>query len=120
MIRCIRFRPYERNHSPRLRDLERTRVGLILRDCVWQEKNGKMGQLRTGAGMSARSLTCLHEINDRITKLREQVGKPPFDDGCCLSETQVPDHQTLDDQRIAARTSPANRVPGVRSWQTTS
>jgi hypothetical protein len=81
MIRCIRFRPYERNHSPRLRDLDRTRVGLILRDCVWQEKNGKMGQLRTGAGMSARSLTCLHEINDRITKLREQAGKPPFDDG---------------------------------------
>jgi hypothetical protein len=41
MIRCIRFRPYERNHSPRLRDLERTRVWLILRDWVWHENNGK-------------------------------------------------------------------------------
>jgi hypothetical protein len=26
-------------------------------------------------------LCCLHEINDRITKLREQAGMPPFDDG---------------------------------------
>lgn len=26
-------------------------------------------------------LTCLHEINERITKLRELAGMPPFDDG---------------------------------------
>jgi hypothetical protein len=26
-------------------------------------------------------LTCLHEINERIAKLRELAGMPPFDDG---------------------------------------
>jgi hypothetical protein len=46
-----------------------------------REERQRVGQLRTGAGISTRSLTCPHEINDHITKLREQAGKPPFDDG---------------------------------------
>jgi hypothetical protein len=41
MIRCMRFRPYERNSLRGFVDLELTRVGLVLRDCAWHEKNGK-------------------------------------------------------------------------------
>jgi|AmaraimetFIIA100_FD_contig_91_1345034_length_3626_multi_5_in_0_out_0_2 hypothetical protein len=41
MIRCTRFRPYERNSLRGFVDLELTRVGLVLRDCAWHEKNGK-------------------------------------------------------------------------------
>jgi hypothetical protein len=41
MIRCIRFRPFEKNTLRGFADLELTRVGLVLRDCTWHEKNGK-------------------------------------------------------------------------------
>jgi hypothetical protein len=41
MIRCIRFRPYEKNTLKGFADLELTRVGLVLHDCCWHEKNGK-------------------------------------------------------------------------------
>jgi hypothetical protein len=41
MIRCIKFRPYEKNTLKGFADLELTRVGLVLRDCTWHEKNGK-------------------------------------------------------------------------------
>ena len=41
MIRCIRFRPYEKNTLKGFADLELSRVGLVLRDCTWHEKNGK-------------------------------------------------------------------------------
>jgi hypothetical protein len=41
MIRCLKFRPYEKNTLRGFADLELTRVGLVLRDCTWHEKNGK-------------------------------------------------------------------------------
>jgi len=41
MIRCVKFRPYEKNTLRGFADLELTRVGLVLRDCCWHEKNGK-------------------------------------------------------------------------------
>jgi hypothetical protein len=41
MIRCIRFRPFEKNTLRGFADLELTRVGLVLRDCTWHTKNGK-------------------------------------------------------------------------------
>lgn len=41
MIRCIRFRAYEKNTLKGFADLELTRVGLVLRDCTWHEKDGK-------------------------------------------------------------------------------
>src|SRR5262249_21368912 len=41
MIRCTHFRPYEKNTLRGFVDLELTRVGLVLRDCAWHEKNGK-------------------------------------------------------------------------------
>jgi hypothetical protein len=40
MIQCIRFRPYAKNTLKGFADLELTRVGLILRDCCWHQKNG--------------------------------------------------------------------------------
>jgi hypothetical protein len=40
-IRCIRFRSFEKNTLRGFADLELSRVGLILRDCTWHEKNGK-------------------------------------------------------------------------------
>jgi hypothetical protein len=41
MIRCIRFRPYEKNTLKGFVDLELVRTGLVLRDCTWHEKDGK-------------------------------------------------------------------------------
>jgi hypothetical protein len=41
MIRCVRFRPYVKNTLRAFVDLELTRVGLVLHDCCWHEKNGK-------------------------------------------------------------------------------
>ena len=35
MIRCPRFRPYEKNTLRGFADLELTRVGLVLRDCTY-------------------------------------------------------------------------------------
>jgi hypothetical protein len=41
MIRCVKFRPYAKNTLRGFVDLELTRVGLIIHDCCWHEKNGK-------------------------------------------------------------------------------
>jgi hypothetical protein len=41
MIRCIRFRAYEKNTLKGFADLELPRVGLVLRDCCWHTKAGK-------------------------------------------------------------------------------
>jgi hypothetical protein len=42
MIRCVRFRPYEKNTLRGFCDLELTRVGLVLRDCCWHvHANGR-------------------------------------------------------------------------------
>jgi hypothetical protein len=40
MIRCIRFRRFEKNTLKGFADLELTRVGLVLRDCTWHESHG--------------------------------------------------------------------------------
>ena len=40
MIRCIKFRPYQRNTLQGFCDFELTRVGLVLKDCTLHEKNG--------------------------------------------------------------------------------
>jgi hypothetical protein len=50
MIRCIRFRSYEKNTLRGFVDLELPRVGLILRDCTWHAKDG-----REWVGFPARS-----------------------------------------------------------------
>jgi hypothetical protein len=41
MIRCIRFRAFEKNTLKGFADLELTRVGIIIRDCTLHDKNGK-------------------------------------------------------------------------------
>jgi hypothetical protein len=41
MIRCIRFRAFEKNTLKGFAGLELTRVGLIIRDCTLHEKNRK-------------------------------------------------------------------------------
>jgi len=40
MIRCVRFRRYEKNTLRGFVDLELVRTGLVLHDCCWHEKNG--------------------------------------------------------------------------------
>jgi hypothetical protein len=35
VIRCLRFRPYEKNTLRGFADLKLTRVGLVLRDCTY-------------------------------------------------------------------------------------
>jgi hypothetical protein len=41
MIRCTKLRRYEKNTLRAFVDLELSRVGLVLRDCTWHEKNGQ-------------------------------------------------------------------------------
>src|SRR5215510_5302073 len=41
MMRCVLFRPYEKNTLKGFVDLELSRVGLALRDCTGHDKNGK-------------------------------------------------------------------------------
>ena len=41
MIRCIKFRPYQKNTLRGFADLELGRTGIIIRDCTLHEKNGK-------------------------------------------------------------------------------
>jgi hypothetical protein len=41
MIRCIKLRHYEKNTLRAFVDLELSRVGLVLRDCTWHEKDGQ-------------------------------------------------------------------------------
>jgi hypothetical protein len=41
MIRCVRFRPYEKNTLRGFVDLELSRVGIVIRDCTWHAKDGK-------------------------------------------------------------------------------
>jgi hypothetical protein len=51
VIRCIKFRPYEKNTLKGFADLELSRVGLVLRDCTWHvHENG-----REWVGFPARS-----------------------------------------------------------------
>ena len=41
MIRCIRFRPHQKNTLKGFCDLELTNTGLVIHDCTWHEKDGK-------------------------------------------------------------------------------
>ena len=41
MIRCIKLHRYEKNTLKAFVDFELSRVGLVLRDCTWHEKNGE-------------------------------------------------------------------------------
>jgi hypothetical protein len=41
MIRCIKLRRFEKNTLQGFADFELTRVGLVIHDCTWHEKNGK-------------------------------------------------------------------------------
>jgi hypothetical protein len=41
MIRCIKLRHYEKKTLRAFVDLELSRVGLVLRDCTWHEKDGQ-------------------------------------------------------------------------------
>jgi hypothetical protein len=50
MIRCIRFRAYEKNTLKGFADLELSGVGLVLRDCTWHQENDK-----EWVGFAARS-----------------------------------------------------------------
>jgi hypothetical protein len=50
MIRCVRLRPYCKNTLKGFADLELTRIGLVLKECTWHEKNGK-----EWVGFAARS-----------------------------------------------------------------
>ena len=58
MIRCIRFRAFEKNNLKGFVDLELTRVGIIIRDCTLHEKGG-----REWIGFPARS----YEAKDGTT-----------------------------------------------------
>jgi hypothetical protein len=51
-IRCVKFRGFRKNTLKGFCDLELTRVGLILRDCTWHEKDGK-----EWVGFPAKSFT---------------------------------------------------------------
>jgi hypothetical protein len=52
MIRCIKFRRYEKNTLRGFADLELPRVGIVIKDCPLHEKNGKQW-----VGFPARSYT---------------------------------------------------------------
>jgi hypothetical protein len=41
VIRCIRFRPYQKNTLVGFADLHLVRTGIIIRDCCLHEKNDK-------------------------------------------------------------------------------
>jgi hypothetical protein len=41
MIRCIKLRRYEKNTLRAFVDLELSGVKLVLRDCIWHEKDGQ-------------------------------------------------------------------------------
>jgi hypothetical protein len=51
-IRCISFRAYQKNTLKGFADLELTRIGLVLHDCTWHDKDGK-----EWVGFPARSYT---------------------------------------------------------------
>jgi hypothetical protein len=84
MIRCIRFRPYEKNTLKGFCDLELTRVGLVLRDCCWhQHADGK-----EWVSFPARSYTdkngntqwqALVEFTEGAREAREQFRKQALD-----------------------------------------
>jgi hypothetical protein len=40
-ILCIKLRRFEKNTLKGFVDLQLTRVGLVIRDCCWHEKDGK-------------------------------------------------------------------------------
>jgi hypothetical protein len=41
MIRCIKFRPYQKNTLLGFADLQLVKTGIIIRGCTWHRKNDK-------------------------------------------------------------------------------
>jgi hypothetical protein len=84
MIRCIRFRPFEKNTLRGFADLEFVRTGIIIRDCCWhQHENG-----REWVAFPARSYTdkdgatawqCLIEFAVGAKEAREQFQRQALD-----------------------------------------
>ena len=75
MIRCIRFRPYEKNALKGFVDLHLTRVGLIIRGCLWIAKDGEefVGfPMRSYRDQDGRQWRALIEFAADATKAREQ------------------------------------------------
>jgi hypothetical protein len=40
MIKCIKFKPFEKNTLKGFADLELTRVGIVIHDCCWHVRDG--------------------------------------------------------------------------------
>jgi hypothetical protein len=41
MIRCVKFRPYQKNTLLGFADLQLVKTGIIIRGCTWHRKNDK-------------------------------------------------------------------------------
>jgi hypothetical protein len=52
MIRCTKFRRFEKNTLKGFADLGLTRVGIVIHDCTWHSKDGK-----EWVGFPAKSFT---------------------------------------------------------------
>ena len=90
MIRCLKFRRFEKNTLRGFCDLELSRVGLVLRDCTWhRHADGK-----EWVGFPARSYTG----QDGETKWRPLI---EFAEGAGEARKQF-QQQALDAIRAAA------------------
>ena len=90
MIRCIRFRAFEKNTLKGFADLELTRVGIIIRNCSWHEKNG-----REWVGFPARS----YEAKDGTTAWQPLV---EFAEGATEARRQFQEQAVAAIRAIAA------------------
>jgi hypothetical protein len=41
VIKCVRFRHYEKHGVKGLADIELSRIGIVIRECLWIEDDGK-------------------------------------------------------------------------------
>jgi hypothetical protein len=107
MIRCIKFRPYEKNTLRGFADLELVRTGLVLRDCTWHwHENGKQW-----VAFPARSYTdksgatqwqALIEFTEGAKRTREEFQRQ------ALEEIHVfLARRTKDDERHAQASMPS-------------
>jgi hypothetical protein len=93
MICCIRFRAFEKNTLKGFADFELTRIGIIIRDCTWHEKNGK-----EWVGFPARS----YETKDGTTSWSPLV---EFAEGATEARRQ------FQEQAVAATTAVTSSSP---------
>jgi hypothetical protein len=81
MIRCIKFRAFQKNTLKGFADLELTRVGLVIRDCAFHEKDGKEWVGFPGRKYEQKGETkwqALIEFAEGAKEAREHRG-----DSCC-------------------------------------